>query len=696
MNKKYVILILISGLILSLMATINGNNTVYAQDSEIQGPEITDYFTIIDEDGNAEIIYFDDIDQDDSEIEALTKEYNLVKNVDGEQEVIATYDTLEEANEAKEEQESSSSQVMSQARTLSTEITTYSVEETQKDVTYGVVYLHSTSSTGASYLTYSNVSNPGYEGYTTGSYAKDAAYIGTVNGKVRAMQSGVIMDFDADDVDIVDYTLANISYYYMEDGYLYHCFYYGSSNASSTIRVGYALSYLTEGKKYYSYDGHYFYSDYPTMIKDYQSNVRTHSINPNNPYYNYYQYLSHRSTTTLTASDFDSIVTDKVGVSSSKMKELGSTFLTYQNTYGANALLMFGVAGNESAWGTSSIAKDKNNLFGHGAVDSNPYYGASGYDTAGDSIKYHAEYYISRGYLNVEDWRYNGGHLGDKLSGINVRYASDPYWGEKAASVYYYYYSYSSSNSDYGYYNIGIIEGVQSSYKFYKDPSYSSTVVHTLGATTSGVTSPKTCNLPVIILESTTDSSGNKWYKIQFDTALNTSRTDTLYTNQYSYSRDYVYIPADDVTVVSSLDVQSILSLLGLTIDNGYVTGFSIGTSVNALINQIEELNDNLTIVVKNSSGTTITSGTISTGMTLSITANGVNSSYTIVIKGDINGDGKISALDYVKVRNYLDKKNTLTAAQSKAADTNSDGKISALDYVKVRNHLDGKSVISQ
>ena len=31
---------------------------------------------------------------------------------------------------------------------------------------------------------------------------------------------------------------------------------------------------------------------------------------------------------------------------------------------------------------------------------------------------------------------YHGGFFGDKAGGMNVRYASDPYWGEKAADFY--------------------------------------------------------------------------------------------------------------------------------------------------------------------------------------------------------------------------------------------------------------------
>jgi hypothetical protein len=55
-----------------------------------------------------------------------------------------------------------------------------------------------------------------------------------------------------------------------------------------------------------------------------------------------------------------------------------------------------------------------------------------------------------------------------------------------------------------------------------------------------------------------------------------------------------------------------------------------------------------------------------------------------------------MSALDYVKIRNYLDGASSLSGAYLKSADTSGDGKVTALDYVKVRNHLDGKTAIVQ
>lgn len=589
-------------LVMGLFINISNQNNIEAKDSTQDGPEVTDYFTIINEDGSSMVIDFDDIENDDSEIIEQTKEYDLVANYGDEQEVIATYETEDEAQAALNR------------RLKLRSFATYSVEENTKAIEYGVVYLKSTGHDGNSYLTYDNVLT-GYDGYTTGSYAKDAAYIGTVNGKIRAKQAGTIMDFDSRDVTIVDYKDANISYYYVENGYLYHRYYYGSNGNYSSQRVGKKPSYLNTGTKYYSYDGHYFYTSYPAMIKDYQNSNTSYpnAVNKSNPFYNYYQFLSHRSKTTLTASNFDAITNDKVGSSSSKMKNMGQYYIENQNTYGVNALLMFGVSGNESAWGTSSIAQDKNNLFGHGAVDSNPYYGANGYANPQTSIQYHAEKFISNGYLDNEDWRYNGGHLGDKLSGINVRYASDPYWGEKAASVNYYY----NYGSDYNKYTIGIINGQQKSYKLYKEPG--STVTHTLGSGRS----PRTYNLPVIILDTVT-VSGKKWYKIQSDTALNESRTDTDWDNQYKFSRDYLYVPASDVTIV--------------------VNGTNSSTSDGS----------------------------------------------TSYITGDVNGDGKISSSDLLKLEKYIinSSKNNLTSLQKEAADINNDGKITTSDLLKLEKYI--------
>ena len=61
---------------------------------------------------------------------------------------------------------------------------------------------------------------------------------------------------------------------------------------------------------------------------------------------------------------------------------------------------------------------------------------------------------------------------------------------------------------------------------------------------------------------------------------------------------------------------------------------------------------------------------------------------FSNIIRGDINGDGKISALDYVKVKNHIMKTNMIDSKTIyfMAADANNDSNISALDYVRIKN----------
>ena len=68
---------------------------------------------------------------------------------------------------------------------------------------------------------------------------------------------------------------------------------------------------------------------------------------------------------------------------------------------------------------------------------------------------------------------------------------------------------------------------------------------------------------------------------------------------------------------------------------------------------------------------------------------------YTIVKLGDINGDGKITPADYVKIKNHIMQTNTLGDLYKKAAAVNGDENITPADYVKVKNHIMNGSNIS-
>ena len=60
------------------------------------------------------------------------------------------------------------------------------------------------------------------------------------------------------------------------------------------------------------------------------------------------------------------------------------------------------------------------------------------------------------------------------------------------------------------------------------------------------------------------------------------------------------------------------------------------------------------------------------------------------VKKGDVNNDGKITASDYVLIKNQIMGTTSLDDNAKKAADVNGDGKITASDYVMVKNYIMG------
>ena len=560
---------------------------------------IKEYFTIIDENGNTQTIYYDEIK--------------------GEQEVEAE---VEQEIQQLEKQR----QVTAKTQNINIPfITTAKANEPSvadiRAITKGIAYI----TTKKSYIEYREVAT-GNTGYTAGSYGVDAAYLGQYNGKARIKISGVIADVNTEDVTIVNYDEnQDVSYYTNSNGYLVHNYYYGSSHNKAGTRVGYALDYLQDGKKYYSYDGHYFYDDYIKMLDDYQNGSKSQAVNPTNPYYNYYQYLSHRSKSSLSGDQINQIVINQLGesqYSASKLSNLGQVFVDAQNKYGVNAFMSFGVSVNESNWGRSTIAKEKNNLFGHNAVDNDPYVQAYGYRHPQDSVIDHAKAFVSEGYLDcIEDSRYRGGHLGDKQAGMNVKYASDPYWGEKAAARVYYL---DNKPSDYNSQAIGIIAGVcKNQYMHFKADKNAG---YAVGVKKAGVE-----ELPVIILDAEIDSNGEKWYKIQTDSPLVNGSFNWRY--DYDFNRDVAYIRAKEFSVVINAD--------------------KIGETVNP-----------------------------------EVTPPTPQPTYK---KGDVNGDGKVEADDYMLIKLHVLGRKQLPADYLARADIDGDSKIEANDYMLIKLHVLGR-----
>ena len=164
--------------------------------------------------------------------------------------------------------------------------------------------------------------------------------------------------------------------------------------------------------------------------------------------------------------------------------------------------------------------------------------------------------------------------------------------------------------------------------------------------------------------------------------------------NIYNFNRDYVYIPADQVTIVSSLSSQTIVRFLNLNVTDSYAKGLSVGTTVESLKNQIQVLNSNASVVIKNRGGQEITTGAIGTGTILSITVNDVQSDYTLVVSGEVNGNARIDAADYLMIKDNIMGKIQLDQMKLYAADVNGNGRIDAADYLMIKDYIMGQITV--
>lgn len=205
-----------------------------------------------------------------------------------------------------------------------------------------------------------------------------------------------------------------------------------------------AADWMKEGEKYYSPDAVHYYTD-----MKYQNLAGV--------YYPYYMFLPLRTKSNISADTFDNYLND-LG-RNGKLNGNGQLLKNAESTYGINALMVFAQACIESAYGTSSYAVNRNNLFGVAAYDSNPdnaYY----FKSIADSINQQSGLLL-RSYSDTTSWLYYGSYFGNKAGGITVKYASSIYYGAAVSALAYtidkYANGWNGNLTDYGTHTIGVV-----------------------------------------------------------------------------------------------------------------------------------------------------------------------------------------------------------------------------------------------
>lgn len=136
-----------------------------------------------------------------------------------------------------------------------------------------------------------------------------------------------------------------------------------------------------------------------------------------------------KTSNALTAEDLDEWINSNT-TKDSLMRGMGATFMEAGNQSGLDPRYLVAHAAHETGWGTSSIVKNKNNMFGIGAFDASPGSSAYSFSDPKEGIiggaKWIAENYYKEGQTTLDSMRNNGG---------NHEYATDPNWDEKIAAI---------------------------------------------------------------------------------------------------------------------------------------------------------------------------------------------------------------------------------------------------------------------
>ncbi len=342
-------------------------------------------------------------------------------------------------------------------------------------------------------------------------YGRELRYIDANEKFVKVQAGGTIGYAKHSEVDFIPYGLITNREYYMVSQYgtLNH-YTVNHANGSRNLGaypIGAAPSWMKQGVKYYSHDGVHY------------SNLQGQHVGTHYPYF---QFLSVRSKSNYTAKELDSYIAHRLqeisvnyptAPKTSKLIGLGSYIKKMEEEHNVNALFILSAAIHESNAGMSANAQQKNNLFGIQVYDSSPEAGEK-YAKLEASIDAFVNRYVNERYTPNGTYA-KGAAAGNKTTGMNVHYASDPNWGSKIAS-----HMWRADNQlggkDIGKYQLAMT-GYNGQIHVRRGPSTSEAKVFSYNAKSLGVNDA--FGYPLVIVDEVKGSDGFTWFKVLSDDA---------------------------------------------------------------------------------------------------------------------------------------------------------------------------------
>lgn len=169
-----------------------------------------------------------------------------------------------------------------------------------------------------------------------------------------------------------------------------------------------------------------------------------------------------------------------------------------------------------------------------------------------------------------------------------------------------------------------------------------------------------------------------------------TNTVNLIVTAQNGKKRTYkITINRGEATAMTNTDTSVTFNTKYTISKNKLISNISPATSIESFTKKLGASKD---ITITDSTGESKASGNIGTGDIIKIDG----TKYKVVVYGDVNGDGKITALDLLKIQKHIMGSSSLKGAFLEAANVKHSGSVSALDLLKVQKHIMGSSTISQ
>ena len=135
------------------------------------------------------------------------------------------------------------------------------------------------------------------------------------------------------------------------------------------------------------------------------------------------------------------------------------------------------------------------------------------------------------------------------------------------------------------------------------------------------------------------------------------------------------YLDTVAINVVEE-KLKDILEDNGYNVNNSYVSKFTLGDTISTIRSKLG--ND---VIIETDKEIIATGAMIKKE----------NENYTVVIKGDLTGDGKVNSGDLLQMRKYLLEEVNLAGAYKEAGIIESAGNIKSLDLLRLRQYLLGE-----